>query len=272
VARKIWGGILFVVLAKPDLVPRSQPAASQPTARDRLAAAGVLVIGAGGLGAPAAAHLAVAGVGRIGIIDPDRVELSNLHRQLLHRTGDVGRPKVFSARDRLRAVNPDATVEAIQDRLDTRNAERLFGRYHFVIDGSDNLPTKFLTNDAAVAQGTPYSHGGVLGFLGQTMTVVPGHSACYRCLFTAPPPPGEIPSCQEAGILGPVAGLVGIMQAAQAVAFLLGGGGLLLDRLLTYDGIRGLWRTVQVRANPRCPACAAAPMRTTPPEHVNDLC
>jgi adenylyltransferase/sulfurtransferase len=242
------------------------------TGRDRLAAASVLVIGAGGLGAPAAAHLAVAGVGRIGIIDPDRVELSNLHRQLLHRTVDVGRPKVFSARARLRTVNPDATVEAIQDRLDTHNAERLFARHDFVIDGSDNLATKFLTNDVAVAQGTPYSHGGVLGFLGQTMTVVPGLSACYRCLFTAPPPPGEIPSCQEAGILGPVAGTIGITQAAQAVAFLLGGDGLLLDRLLTYDGVRALWRTVRVRANPRCAACAAASMRTSAWEDASDLC
>jgi adenylyltransferase/sulfurtransferase len=222
-----------------------------------LGAARALVVGAGALGSPAAAHLAAAGIGTIGIIDPDRVELSNLHRQLLHRPEDLGRPKVQSARARLGAAAPGVAVEAIADRLDVHNARDLLSRYDVVIDGSDNFATKFLVNDTAVALGVPFSHGGVLGFLGQTLTVIPGDGACYRCLFAAPPPAGEVPSCQEAGILGPVAGLIGALQAAQALAVLRGDGPLLVNRLLTYDALRAQWRLVRIRRSSRCPACAS---------------
>lgn len=247
-------------------------AAKTAVGNECLARSRVLVVGIGGLGAPAAAYLAVAGVGVIGIIDPDCVELSNLHRQLLHRTPDLGRPKVASARDRLRALAPHVVVEAVQDRFSAQNAERLVMGYDFVIDGSDNFATKFLVNDVAVAHGRPFSHGGVLGFFGQTLTVIPGQTACYRCLFMAPPPAGEIPTCQEAGILGPVAGTVGTMQAAQAVAFLRGGDGWLPEGLLTYDALRTRWRTVKISPNLQCPACSAFRSRgTAERECANEL-
>lgn len=229
--------------------------AQEPRSRAHLR---VLIVGAGGLGSSAAAHLAAEGVGTVGIIDADRVELSNLHRQLLHGIADLGRAKVESARDRLVSIEPGVRIETIHARLDANNASSLFGRYDFIIDGSDNFPTKFLVNDTAVLVGTPFSHAGVVGFIGQTMTVVPGRSACYRCLFTAEPEPGHIPSCQEAGILGPVAGVIGTIQAGQALAWAADAADLLLDRLLTYDALDSRWRTVHLRQNPRCPACTAA--------------
>jgi adenylyltransferase/sulfurtransferase len=224
--------------------------------RATLAAARVLIVGAGGLGVPAAAYLAAGGVGTIGIMDADRIELSNLPRQILHRTEDLERPKVWSLRDRLRRISPRVAVEVLDARFDESNARQLVGAYDFVIDASDNFATKFLINDVAVAVGVPYSHGGVLGFLGQTLTVVPGRGACYRCLFSAPPPPHETPTCRDAGILGPVAGVIGSVQAAQALAALSGGDGLLIDRLLTYDALRLRWREVRIAQNPRCGTCA----------------
>jgi molybdopterin/thiamine biosynthesis adenylyltransferase len=218
----------------------------------------VLIVGAGGLGSPAAAHLTAEGVGIIGIIDADLVDLSNLHRQLLHGVADLGRPKVDSARESLESIAPGVRIEAIHARLDPTNAERLFARYDFIIDGSDNFPTKFLVNDTALLVGTPFSHAGVVGFIGQTMTVIPGQSACYRCIFSTEPEPGDIPSCQEAGILGPVAGMIGAIQAGQALAWAGDTPDLLVDRLLTYDALDSRWRAVHVRRNPRCPACAAS--------------
>ncbi len=222
----------------------------------------VLVVGAGGLGSIAAAYLAVEGVRTIGIVDSDSVDLSNLHRQLLYHQNDIGRPKVFSASERLRALDPNLSIEAIHERLDAYSAVRLFTGYDFVIDGSDNFATKFLVNDTAVSLGMPFSHGGVLGFIGQTMTIVPGRSACYRCLFHTPPEPGEIPTCQEAGILGPVAGMIGAIQAAQALAYARGGDDLLVDRLLTYDALEARGRIVRLRANPHCEACGASALET----------
>ncbi len=235
---------------------------NQSTARP-LARARVLVVGAGGLGTAAAAHLAAAGVGTVGIVDPDRVELSNLHRQLLHDAHSLGRPKVTSVRDALRDIAPAVKVEPFEARVEAGNAAGLFTRYDFIVDGTDNFAAKFLINDVAVAVGVPFSHAGVLGFLGQTLTVLPRRSACYRCIFTAPPAAGEIPSCQEAGILGPVAGVLGTIQAGQAVAFLSGTDGLLLDRLLTYDALRGRWRTVRVRPRRDCPACTGGSVQGT---------
>jgi molybdopterin/thiamine biosynthesis adenylyltransferase len=234
-------------------------------ARRQLAAARVLVVGAGGLGTPAAAHLAAAGVGTIGLVDFDVVDPSNLHRQVLYTAADHGRAKVEALGARLVALHPQGTVETVPARLGPDNAPGLLARFDFVIDGTDALATKFLVNDAAVATGTPYSHAGVLGFLGQTMTVLPRRSTCYRCLFGAPPPAGEVPSCQEAGILGPVAGVIGTIQAAEAIRYLLGADVLLADRLLTYDALRSRWRTVQLRPNPRCAACAAPGRFPAPP-------
>jgi molybdopterin/thiamine biosynthesis adenylyltransferase len=224
-----------------------------------------LIVGAGGLGAPAASHLAGAGVGTIGIIDPDRVELTNLHRQLVYGDADIGRPKVAAARDYLRRVALSVTVDVMEDRLDANNAARVIAGYDVVIDASDNFETKFLINDVAVGSGTPFSHGGVVGLLGQTMTVVPGRSACVRCLFGGPPPAGTTPSCQDAGILGPVAGAIGAIQAAETIALLLDDHSALLDRLLTYDALRNRWRAVDLRRDPRCPVCASvAPARRRP--------
>jgi len=241
--------------ARPASPTRGRPTAQEPHPCSQLR---VLIVGAGGLGSPAAAHLAAEGVGTVGIIDADLVELSNLHRQLLHGAADLGRAKVASARDGLESIEPGIHIEAIHARLDAHNAGPLFARYDFIIDGSDNFPTKFLINDTALLVGTPFSHAGVVGFTGQTMTVVPGRSACYRCLFSTEPIPGDIPSCQEAGILGPVAGVIGMIQAGQALAWAAAAPDLLVDRLLTYDALDSRWRTVRLRQNPRCPACAAS--------------
>jgi molybdopterin/thiamine biosynthesis adenylyltransferase len=228
--------------------------------RQSLAESRVLIVGAGGLGVPAAAYLAAGGVGTIGIMDPDAIDLSNLPRQILHHTEDLGRPKVLSLRDRLRRISSRVAVDALEERLDASNARRIVARYDFVIDASDNFATKFLINDVAVALRVPYSHGGVLGFLGQTFTVIPGHGACYRCLFSDPPAPGEIPTCRDAGILGPVAGLIGAIQAAQALAVLSGEPDLLIDRLLTYDALQMRWREVRIARNPHCATCSTVGM------------
>ncbi len=235
---------------------RGNDAAEPGGSREALAAARVLIVGAGGLGVPAAAQLAAGGVGTIGIMDADRIDLSNLPRQILHRTEDLGRPKVLSLRERLHRISPRLTVKALEERLDGSNARRLIADYDFVIDACDDFATKFLINDVAVALGVPYSHGGVLGFMGQTLTVVPGRGACYRCLFSAPPPAHETPTCRDAGILGPIAGVIGTIQAAQALATLSGGAGLLVDRLLTYDALRLRLREVRIAQNPRCETCA----------------
>jgi adenylyltransferase/sulfurtransferase len=212
-------------------------------------------VGAGGLGAPAAAHLAAAGVGTIGIVDPDVVELSNLHRQLLHGVADLNRPKVASARAALRAIAPDLRVEAIQARVDADSAPRLFSRYDVIVDAVDGSTIKYVVNDAAVALGRPLVHAGVLGFVGQVLVVAPGRSACLRCVFPTPPPPGTLPLCREAGIFGPVAGVIGTLQAAQAIACLVHDVDPAIDQLITYDGLRTRWRTVRVRRRPQCPAC-----------------
>jgi adenylyltransferase/sulfurtransferase len=231
---------------------------AQPdAARLRLAQSRVLIVGVGALGCPAALHLAAAGIGTLVLIDPDQVELSNLHRQILHRTSSIGMAKVASAAARLGARFPRTRIETHATALGPDNLPRLFGAADFVVDATDGVGAKFLINDGAVRWQRPFSHGGVLGFLGQTMTVLPGRSACYRCLFPEPPPPGEVPSCQEAGVLGGIGGLIGAVQAAEAIKFLTGDGDLLTDRLLTYDGLSGRWRHVRLARNPRCPACGA---------------
>lgn len=222
----------------------------------RICQASVLVIGAGGLGSPAAFYLAAAGVGRIGIVDSDTVDLSNLQRQILHTTKELGMNKVDSARTRLHDLNTEVTVETHVARVTDDNATELMQGYDFIIDGSDNFETKFLVNDAAVSIGKAFSHAGIIRWQGQTMTIVPGRSACYRCVFQEPPPPGEIPGCQQAGILGAVAGTIGSLQATEAIKYLIGmEEELLLDRLLTFDAKAMNFRVVQLKSNPNCKVC-----------------
>ena len=225
----------------------------------RLRQASVLVVGAGGLGSPAAFYLAAAGLGRLGIVDGDAVDLSNLQRQILHTTADRGRRKVESARSRLRELNAEVDVEVHDMRLIDDNAVGLMAPYDFIIDGSDNFDTKFLVNDVAVSLGKPFSHAGIVRLQGQTMTVVPPESACYRCLFQEPPAPGEVLGCQQAGILGAVAGTIGSIQATEAIKYIVGlEEHLLVNRLLTYDAKTMEIRNVPVPANPRCKACGAS--------------
>jgi molybdopterin-synthase adenylyltransferase len=216
----------------------------------------VLVIGAGGLGSPAAFYLAAAGVGTLGIIDPDKVELSNLQRQILHTTADIGRQKVESAQAKLNQLNPDVEIKTYAARFEEDNAAEIASGYNFIVDGSDNFDTKFLVNDVAVQLDIAYSHAGIVRLQGQTMTVLPRKSACYRCLFQAPPPPEEILNCQQSGILGAVAGTLGTIQATEAVKYLAGfEHGLLTDRLLTYDAKSMKFHSVEVTRNLQCAAC-----------------
>lgn len=230
----------------------------------RLAEASVLVIGVGALGCAAATALADAGIGRLALVDHDRVERSNLHRQLLHRTADLGRPKVESAAETLRRVHPDLVVEITLARFGAENAATLTAGQACVIDATDGIATKFLVNDLTVALGTPLIHAGIVRFQGQLFTILPGTSACYRCLFGAPPADGSVPSCQEAGVIGSLAGTIGTLQAAEAIRLVTGRGALLVDRLLTYDALAGRFRHVRLRRNPACPACrgVAAPAST----------
>jgi molybdopterin/thiamine biosynthesis adenylyltransferase len=236
---------------------------AETAAVERLATARVLIVGVGALGCPAAWHLASAGVGGLILVDPDAVELSNLHRQMLHGADAIGTPKVASAAARLGHAWPALRIETHAEALTAHNCERLFAPADFVIDATDGVAAKFLINDAAVRLRRPFSHAGIIGFLGQTLTVLPGRSACYRCLFPEPPDPDEVPTCQAAGVVGGIAGVIGALQAAEAVKYLTGEGELLADRLLTFDALTGRWRRVQLARNPRCPVCAEPPIRPT---------
>jgi molybdopterin-synthase adenylyltransferase len=222
----------------------------------------VLIIGAGGLGAPIALYLAAAGVGTIGIADADCVDLSNLQRQVIHFTPDIGKPKVLSAREKMEAINPDIKVIPYETWVSADNILEMVRDYDFVIDGTDNFAAKFLINDACVLAGKPYSHGGILSFYGQTITVLPGESTCYRCIFPKPPPRDAIPSCSQAGVIGVLPGVLGTIQATEAIKFLLGKGELLANRLLTYDALEMRFREVSLRRNPNCPICGEQPTIT----------
>lgn len=237
----------------------------------KLLGARVLIVGAGGLGSPAAMYLAAAGVGTIGIVDDDVVELSNLQRQIIHSSADVGRDKAISAAERMEAINPDVKAVPLKMRLRADNAGRIISDYDFVIDGADNFPTKFLINDACYLSGTPFSHGGILRFTGQTMTYTPG-ATCYRCVFDSPPPAGLVPSCREAGILGAVAGILGTIQAAEALRFILGAGRLLTNRLLVMEARDMEFREVAIRRNPDCPLCGEAPTITELADYEQTEC
>lgn len=206
----------------------------------------VLVIGAGGLGSPIATYLAAAGVGTIGIADADVVDLSNLQRQILHHTADVGVRKVDSAKASMESLNPDIKVETHPYRLDAANIRELIRDYSFILEGTDNFPTKFLVNDACILEDKAFNQGGILRFKGQTMTHVPG-TASYRCVYRQPPPPDAVPSCSEAGVLGAIAGILGTIQAAEALKYLIGVGELLTNRILTFDALTMGFRTVPVK-------------------------
>lgn len=234
----------------------------------RLGDARVAVVGVGALGCAAALHMAAAGVGTLVLVDPDRVELSNLHRQLLHRTSTVGALKVASAAARLRERFPALRAEPRAEALTPDNLPGIFRTADFVVDATDGVGAKFLINDGAVRCERAFSHAGILGFVGQTMTVLPGRTACYRCLFSAPPPPGDVPTCQEAGVVGAIAGVIGALQAGEAIKYLTGEGELLTDRLLTYDALSSRWRHVRLARNPRCPVCAPPGTKTAGPAVV----
>ena len=238
----------------------------------RICESKVLVIGAGGLGSPAALYLAAAGVGTIGIIDGDLVDLTNLHRQVIHTTPDIDTPKVLSAKQKMEAINPDVRVVPYTERLVAKNGLEILRAYDVVIDGTDNFPAKFLVNDAAVLSKKPLIHGGILRFDGQVMTIRPGESACYRCLFKQPPPAGVVPSCQEAGVLGVLAGVIGTIQATEALKLILGVGRPLTNRLLTYDARTTGFREIRVRPNPDCPVCGPRPSITELVDYVQEAC
>jgi molybdopterin/thiamine biosynthesis adenylyltransferase len=218
----------------------------------------VLIIGAGGLGSPAALYLAAAGVGTIGIVDSDIVDISNLHRQVIHGTEDLGKLKVDSARKKMEGINPDVRVVSYQRRINSSNILSIISGYDFIIDATDNFAAKFLINDACFLGGKAFSHAGVLGFSGQTITVKPGESACYRCIFNSPPPAGSVPSCAEEGVLGALPGIIGTIQAAEAIKYLTGVGDLLTGRLLMFNALEMSFRNVPIGRNPQCPLCGSA--------------
>ena len=231
----------------------------------RLKAARVLCIGAGGLGSPAALYLAAAGVGKIGIVDLDDVDLSNLQRQILHGTKDVGRKKLDSARDRLRDINPNIDVAAHECRLSAANAGDIIADYEIVIDGSDNFPTRYLSNDVCVFARKPNIYGAVFRFDGQSAVFAPHLGGpCYRCLFPDPPPPESVPNCAQAGVLGVLPGIIGMIQAIEAIKLILAKGEPLVGRLLHFDALKMKFREFNVRRDPQCPVCGDHPTITAP--------
>ena len=238
----------------------------------KLKRAKVLVIGAGGLGSPALLYLAAAGIGCLGVADGDKVDLSNLQRQVLHFTPDVGKGKTQSTREKILAINPEVRVVEHPEYLNAANIERVLSGYDFIVEGCDNFATKFLVNDACVLLRKPYSHAGMLRFEGQTMTVLPGESRCYRCLFREPPPPGSVPNCADAGILGMLAGTMGTLQATEAVKYVLGLGQLLTDRLLVYDTLSMRFREIRGKRDPACPVCGNHPTITELRDYPSERC
>jgi adenylyltransferase/sulfurtransferase len=231
-----------------------------PEGQRRLKAARVLLIGAGGLGSPAALYLAAAGIGTLGLVDSDAVDLTNLQRQVLHGTRDVGTPKTDSAESRLHDLNPHVTVEKFTERLTSANAAAILGEFDVIVDGSDNFPTRYLVNDAAVLAGKPNVYGAIFRFEGQVSVFDTTRGPCYRCLYSEPPPPGLVPSCAEAGVLGVLPGVIGSLQALEAIKLVLGAGDSLIGRLLLFDALTVRFRELRLHKDPGCPLCGAAPM------------
>ena len=228
----------------------------------RLLEASVLLIGAGGLGCPLAQYLAAAGVGCLGLVDDDVVDASNLQRQVLYRTSDVGRPKVEAAAERIGALNPDVRVDQYPVRLDSDNAMEIFGAYDVIVDGTDNFPTRYLSNDACVLLGKPNVYGSIYRFEGQASVFDAREGPCYRCLYPEPPPPGSVPSCEEGGVLGVLPGMIAIIQATETVKLLTGVGVPLVGRLLAYDALAMEWNEFRLSKDPECPVCGPSPTVT----------
>ena len=232
----------------------------------KLLNAKVLIIGAGGLGAPAAMYLAAAGVGTIGIADADDVDLSNLQRQIIHSTEDVGKPKVRSAKETMERLNPDVKVNTYHTFVDASNIRELIREYDFIIDGTDNFPAKFLINDACVLEKKPFSHAGIIRFKGQLMTYVPGEGPCYRCVFKEPPPKDAVPTCKQAGVIGS-------LQAMEAVKYIIGKGDLLTGYLLTFDALKMEFRKIKLPGDTHdCAVCGDHPTITEPIDYELNVC
>ncbi len=230
--------------------------------QQKLKDAGILLIGAGGLGSPLGMYLAAAGVGRLGIVDFDQVDFTNLQRQIIHRTEDVGRPKVDSAKERINGINPEVQVQTFNTKLSRENITELIKGYDLVIDGTDNFPTRYLVNDACVFQKKPNIYGSIFRFDGQATVFSPFQGPCYRCLYPEPPPPGMVPSCAEGGVLGVLPGIIGVIQATEAVKLIIGKGEPLIGRLLIYDALKMEFREVKLRRSPECPVCGDHPSIT----------
>ena len=237
------------------------------TGQARLKGARVLLIGAGGLGSSPAIYLAAAGVGTIGLVDPDMVSLSNLHRQVLHTTSDIDKPKVFSAYEKLKQINPTVNIVPYQKRLNVDNARSLLADYDLIIDGTDNLPSRYLINDACFFLNKNFIFGGVHQFEGQCGIFGLG-GPCYRCIFREPPPPEEMPSCAEAGVIGVVPGIIGLMQANEAIKWICKIGEPLLGRLLIFDALSACWREIKIKKDPTCPLCGDKPTIHTIEEYT----
>lgn len=234
----------------------------------------VLIIGTGGLGAPAAMYLAAAGVGTIGLVDFDKVELSNLQRQIIHLTKDVDKYKVLSGKETINEMNPDVNVRTYQEWVSAANIADIITDqdYDFIIDGTDNFPAKFLINDACVLLKKPFSHAGIIRFQGQTMTYVPGQGPCYRCVFVSPPPADAVPTCKQAGVLGVMGGVIGTIQATEAIKYILGVGELLTGSLLTYDALHMDFRKVALAHRPGCGVCGKNPTITELIDYEQAVC
>jgi adenylyltransferase/sulfurtransferase len=231
-------------------------------AQRKLKAGSVLCIGAGGLGAPAAMYLAAAGIGRLGIVDFDVVDFSNLQRQIIHFTPDVGRTKLESAKSKVNAMNPHVQVETYETSLTSQNALELFSKYDVILDGTDNFPTRYLVNDACVLTGKPNAYGSIFRFEGQASVFGTKEGPCYRCLYPEPPPPGLVPSCAEGGVLGVLPGMIGIIQATEAIKLIVGIGEPLIGRFLIYDALKMKFRELKLRKDPDCPVCGTHPTVT----------
>ena len=230
--------------------------------QEKLKAAKVLLIGTGGLGSPAALYLAAAGVGTLGLIDFDKVDFSNLQRQIIHSTSSVDKPKVDSAKQRLAEINPNVKVVTYNEMLTKDNIMEILKDYEMVLDGTDNFQTRYLVNDACVFMKKPFVYGSIFRFDGQATVFYPGKGPCYRCLFAEPPPPGMVPSCAEGGVLGILPGVIGVIQATEVIKLILGKGDLLIGRLMLYDALKMTFREVKFRKNPKCPVCGDNPTIT----------
>ncbi len=240
--------------------------------QQKISEARVLVIGAGGLGAPILLYLAAAGVGTLGVVDGDVVDLTNLQRQVIHFTEDVDHAKVESAREKIGRMNPDVSVQTHNEMVNSTNILEIIQDYDFVVDGTDNFPAKFLINDACVIAKKPFSHAGILRFQGQTMTVIPGESACYRCVFPEPPPSNAVPTCSQAGVLGALAGVFGTLQATEVLKYVIGKGNLLTNRLMTFDAFKMEFRNVNIKKRENCAACGQSPQMTTLVDYEPTVC